>query len=162
MYLIDHNTLKSQIRFTRQHYDNVPVEQLKEDVEFYTRTAINVMTEMLNIRDNDFAFTLDTVIKDYPKDIEHILFGLGEIIIPMVFEIRKEFCKGGHDPRLKYKLVERRLPMGSQFIIMMDLEFTFLDFKPREYQEDVANVVEANPDQELMNALFAADSDPSR
>ena len=72
----------------------------------------------------------------------------------MVLDIKRQFYTSGFDPRLKYKLLERKFNNIPCYRICMDLEETFLFFTPKEDKEDVSQAVSDDPSQEMLNELF--------
>lgn len=154
MFHIDYNLLKSQVALTCVMSGGQATETLDyNNAIYYSKLALDCIVHVLNDKVNKPDDSFYLYCEEYHKNDCQFTF-LGEIVIGMVVDIKRQFYTAGFDPRLKYKLLERKFNNIPCYRICMDLEETFLLFTPKEDKEDVSQAVSDDPSQEMLNELF--------
>lgn len=157
MYHIDWWDLKSQVALSHILMGVAPENRGDEEEQTtqYSLIALDIITECLNDKHRRFS---DDAFQIYVKDKygdDDKVWALGEMVMSIVKDIKKAFYANyGHDPRLKYKLVNIKERGTYSPRIIMDLELTFLDFVPKLDEDDITQDVDDNPSPEKLNELI--------
>ena len=162
MYQLDIEHIKAQISLREQVYgfgDGLGKEADK--LTYFATLCINSVIRIMNDKSQKPEQVFDVMVSEYQNE-EPFFYELADIILGLVHDIKTQFYLAGFDPRLKYKLLVRQFGRRTIQSIIMDLEETFLAFKPTEYVEDIGQVVSDNPDIEVLNDLFAGRIHPGR
>ncbi|WNV45891.1 hypothetical protein [Aeromonas phage AerS_266] len=153
MYTIDTDDLKMRIALLCKIYGfENQAQNVDERLEYFFTLTVDCVVQILNNKQDKINTILDTMITEYQNE-EPLFYELCPLIEQLVHDIKTQFYTAGFDPRLMYKVITKKCGRRSLCTIIMDLEMTFLDFKPKVENHDISQCVEDNPTFEVLNEL---------
>lgn len=156
MYTIDTDDLKMRIALLCKIYGfENQAQNVDERLEYFFTLTVDCVVQILNNKQDKINTILDTMITEYQTE-EPLFYELCPLIDHLVHDIKTKFYTAGFDPRLMYKVVTKKFGLRKVCTIIMDLEMTFLDFKPKLENDDISQCVEDNPTFEVLNELYSS------